>query len=41
VTVPAVQLSGFADRQPISGMWKPGAALPSSGQRAVTVFNRV
>ena len=26
---------------PISGMWKPGAALPSSGQRAVTALPRV
>ncbi len=26
---------------PRTGMWNPGAALPSSGQREVTVFNRV
>ena len=26
---------------PITGMWKPGAALPSSGQRAVITLVRV
>jgi len=30
-----------AQRHPITGIWNPGAALPSSGHRDVTVFRRV
>ena len=30
-----------SSRYPIIGMWKPGAALPSSGQREVIVLPRV
>ncbi len=31
----------FTASQPMTGMWNPGAALPSSGQRAVITLVRV
>jgi len=34
-------LAGRSHRYPINGMWKPGASLPSSGQRAVIALPRV
>ena len=33
--------NGRAEPHPITGIWNPGAALPSSGHRDVTVFIRV